>query len=1025
MYINMNFILLFYILIFICIVLYILYDYRKKKKILEYFRAGSGSTDAPRSRYSDLDSEVTDDLRDEAVKSIIESPMENMAKRHGLYGAEVAKEAAKKAKIAKAGYQAMDGAADKNVMKFVFSGLDSKADMAAKTVANEAGAAFNKGVADYATKKFGPRLGGEISSFAARTIGKEVQKTAYEASRVGARTAADVVLGSNNKLAKEATEAALKRQAEDAYKLRTVGGDLSYAFAKYMGKEGGGLQRLLKKGVAAGVDTGARMAATEAGGAVGKMAVTKPASMVGTSVASMATGSPYLAKKAGEAAGKLAGNTALAKKATKLGRDLGKKGGDVVMDSRLGKQAVSGVVNKFGDSATDATRLKITSKFSQSAADSLITGSNKMATGSALKGTALAKKVGTQAFGPVGLAADFAVSLGMSQIMGEQAIKKERKERKKNLKKQMKMMSEEEAAIYKEQWKKEQKEWEKGLDEKRKRMAIRQSAGAAGGAIGGAVGMVAGTVLCAGNPLCGMAASMVTSYLGEMLVKKLANKKTWTGKKILGIKKTGIFAKQYKKKQKQKKKKKERRQKNRSLEEKFFFFLESYLTLSEENAMNLFNKYQLIYDDSFNTIIKDDKDINKYANIYRSRFESQDLTYSIERNLNEIELIIDNIISPSEAKNIPINSFAELDVYLLTSEMAVKKAIDQAAEELKQLPNNTTLDKENMWKDALIAVDNALTYQKEKLENEMKNSGIQEVAFKNIDNIGLVNLDYQGNSSKPKKSNQQLGETQYLKKLKKKYRKYVSEECDFTKFINNPERCDAAKKYMNSLDEYINQDLNESENEFKDSYNIHKDIPDIDKNIYPINNYDLNLSRIAKNKYNPFSQKITNMPTIDSMEKNILKLKSYKDVLLNKELINDKTISGTSDIILDNQDQIYLKQRYNELNSKLPYPSFRKDYPETEYPVTGRYSDSYFIRRGNCPTSINSKNLCTNKGYRWTENQCTKPRFMYINNTSKSNRKGLFTSLVDDLNVITDHFYDEKKRNTLMKHIGLLPCIDS
>ena len=1022
MYINMNFILLFYILIFICIVLYILYDYRKKKKIFEYFKGGSKGSS---SRFSDIESDVEDHLRDEAVKSIVESPMENMAKRHGLYGAAVAEEMAKKAKIAKAGYKAMDGAADKNVMKFVFSSLDSKADMAAKTVANTAAGAFNEKVAKYATKKFGPRLGGEISSFVARTIGKEIQKTAYEATgaayKLGSRTASDVVLGSNNKMAKEATEAALKRQAEDAYKLRTVGGDLSYAFAKYMGKEGGGLQRLLKKGFAMGVDSGMRTAATEAGGAVGKMAVTKPASMVGSSVASMATGNPYLAKKAGEAAGKLAGNTALAKKAS----DLGKRGGQMAMDSRLGKQAVSGVVNKFGDSATDATRLKVTSKFSQAAADSLITGSNKMATGSALKGTALAKKVGMQAFGPVGLAADFAVSLGMTQIMGEEAIKKQRKERKKNLKKQMKMMSEEEAAIYKEQWKAEQKEWEKGLDEKRKRMAVRQSAGAAGGAIGGAVGMVAGTVLCAGNPLCGMAASMVTSYLGEMLAKKLANKKTWTGKKILGIKKTGIFAKQYKKKQKQKKKKKERRQKNRSLEEKFFFFLESYLTLSEENAMNLFNKYQLIYDESFNTIIKDDTDINKYANIYRSRFESQDLTYSIERNLNEIELIIDNIKSPSEAKDIPINSFEELEVHLLTSEMTVKKAIDQAAEELKQLPNNTTLDKEKMWKDGLIAIDKALTYQKENLKNEMKNSGIQEVAFKNIDNIGLVNLDYQGNSSKPKKSNQQLGETQYLQKLKKKYKKYVSEECDFTKFINNPERCDAAKKYMNSLDEYINQDLNESENEFKESYNLHKDIPDIDKNIYPINNYDLNLSRIAKNKYNPFSQKITNIPTIDSMEKNILKLKSYKDVLLNKELINDKTISGTSDIILDNQDQIYLKQRYNELNSKLPYPSFRKDYPETQYPVTGRYSDSYFIRRGNCPTSINSKDLCTKKGYRWTENKCTKPRFMYINNTSKSNRKGLFTSLVDDLNVITDHFYDEKKRNTLMKHIGLLPCIDS
>ena len=96
MYINMNFILLFYMLIFICIVLYILYDYRKKKKILEYFKGGS--TEVSRSRFSNIDSQVEDHLRDEAVRSIVDSPIENMAKRQGLYGAAVAEEMAKKAR---------------------------------------------------------------------------------------------------------------------------------------------------------------------------------------------------------------------------------------------------------------------------------------------------------------------------------------------------------------------------------------------------------------------------------------------------------------------------------------------------------------------------------------------------------------------------------------------------------------------------------------------------------------------------------------------------------------------------------------------------------------------------------------------------------------------------------------------------------------------------------------------------------------------------------------------------------------
>ena len=228
--------------------------------------------------------------------------------------------------------------------------------------------------------------------------------------------------------------------------------------------------------------------------------------------------------------------------------------------------------------------------------------------------------------------------------------------------------------------------------------------------------------------------------------------------------------------------------------------------------------------------------------------------------------------------------------------------------------------------------------------------------------------------------------------------------------------------------------MKKSEKEFTDSYNLHDSIPEIDKNIYPINNYDFNYQRNANNKYNIFSKGITNMPTINSLEKNSEKLSHYIDALHKDEFIGDTTVSGVSDIIVDNKNLAYLKKRYNQLNSTLPYPTFRKDYPEDIYPTKGRYSTSYFLRNGNCPTNIKNKKECEDRGYNWSKinNQnsaCIKPRFMFIDNSAKSNSKdkrGLFTEMKDELNLITKDFYNYQNENPTNLHakIGLLPCIN-
>ena len=148
-----------------------------------------------------------------------------------------------------------------------------------------------------------------------------------------------------------------------------------------------------------------------------------------------------------------------------------------------------------------------------------------------------------------------------------------------------------------------------------------------------------------------------------------------------------------------------------------------------------------------------------------------------------------------------------------------------------------------------------------------------------------------------------------------------------------------------------------------------------------------------------------------------LNLSKYVDVILETPTPDSKTISGKDDV--NNSDNnIYnyyksIKDKYSKL--PLPYPDFKKDYPENVYPTKGVASSSYFMKTGNCRSNINDKDECLKKGYTWKQNTlnlgstkkffkttqrkkthqpkknlngiCYKPKFIYINNIPKRETK--------------------------------------
>ena len=280
----------------------------------------------------------------------------------------------------------------------------------------------------------------------------------------------------------------------------------------------------------------------------------------------------------------------------------------------------------------------------------------------------------------------------------------------------------------------------------------------------------------------------------------------------------------------------------------------------------------------------------------------------------------------------------------------------------------------------------------------------------------------------------------------------------YGKWVVNPERCTAAKKYTAKAAQFTKSVLEDS---YKDTKNNAKLLEqriksNEAKNLYPINNHDFDYKTAMKKKFNVFATGFTNDPTMDTLMTAPSRMKPYFDAMAQKAYPNGGTRAGIDDIIEDDPGAVAIKQKYRELNHKLPYPSFRKDYPSCRYPTTGEHASSYFIKAGTCKTIIDDENECIKKGYNWVPNPmnkipkiakevlsyvknkknkaeqppkgfCYKPRFAYIDNSAKGflGKKGFVQSMFSDLLTVSPDKIFNILAGYTVDGSGLLPCIET
>lgn len=293
--------------------------------------------------------------------------------------------------------------------------------------------------------------------------------------------------------------------------------------------------------------------------------------------------------------------------------------------------------------------------------------------------------------------------------------------------------------------------------------------------------------------------------------------------------------------------------------------------------------------------------------------------------------------------------------------------------------------------------------------------------------------------------------------LIKKYKKYDSmlpwNECAINKWIFNPNRCPAAKEYKQKLNKYVETELTDSiRNTNKKEVKLLKERlkKKEHKNIYPIANHDFDYSTGLKKKYNVFAQKITNEPTISNLVNTPVKMLEYIQPLVKERYPEKNSAAGVDDIYKEDKKKVAIKKIYN--SQKLPYPTFKKDYPDCKFKTTGEYSSSYFIKAGTCPTKITKKKKCLNMKYQWVANSktfpksltgtftkkkkkpaqklpsgsCFKPRFVYVNNKAKGayGQNGLIPSTFTDLMNVSPEKLFAVLSGQQIDGTGLLPCVE-
>ena len=314
--------------------------------------------------------------------------------------------------------------------------------------------------------------------------------------------------------------------------------------------------------------------------------------------------------------------------------------------------------------------------------------------------------------------------------------------------------------------------------------------------------------------------------------------------------------------------------------------------------------------------------------------------------------------------------------------------------------------------------------------------------------------------------------------LEAKYNEYVRKECDggrvatsyfggFSKETAFPGRCNAAKEYVKRLQDYIKETKEATEKNLdNDKERLIQRIKNEEhKDIYPILNHDFDYATVVKKTYNPFQLGITNQPTMGGLVNGINGTKKFVNAMISDRFPNEKTIAGVTDVYTENSTKNKITELTRKEDSKLPYPSFRKDYPECMYPTKGEYSSSYFTRVGRCPTKMTDKDACIQKGYEWVDEEkppseinqflttksdreikqenapasdakpsppappkgtCFKPRFIYVNNRSDGigGLNGIVPSSLSDIRAIAPDRLMTIMQGYTVAGSGLLPCTE-
>jgi len=291
-----------------------------------------------------------------------------------------------------------------------------------------------------------------------------------------------------------------------------------------------------------------------------------------------------------------------------------------------------------------------------------------------------------------------------------------------------------------------------------------------------------------------------------------------------------------------------------------------------------------------------------------------------------------------------------------------------------------------------------------------------------------------------------------MDKLANKINAYRRTECRRSNNKKTPGRCKAATIYANKANKFIQDSIKNSIKDTNDNQiNLYNSrVKKAGRDIYPILNHDFDYKTAMIKKNNVFNLGFTNQPTVSNLLKHPFKIKKFLNILVNDAYPDKNTIAGIDDVIQQDIKKTSLKNKYRVHDDKLPYPSFKKDYPECRYKTKGEHSSSYFIKSGVCKTKINNEAECKRNQFNWIKNKstfpnifkkmiktsktakpveklkstCYKPKYIYIDNSAKGifGKKGLQPSMLNDIMSITPDKLSHILSGNSVEGGGILPC---